>query len=47
VERVAVEWELGYAALPIWQVTMEGDRIISTTQDGFGDGGQKMRALHG
>lgn len=47
MERVAVEWELGYAALPICQVTMDGDRTISTTQDGFGDGGQKIRALHG
>lgn len=47
MERVAVEWELGYAALPFLQVTMEGDGKISTPQNGFGDGGQKMRALHG
>ncbi|KAF3942571.1 hypothetical protein CMV_030784, partial [Castanea mollissima] len=34
-------------ALPICQETMEGDRKISTTQDGLGDASQKMRALQG
>lgn len=40
-------WELGYAALPICQETMEGNKTISTTQDGLGDAGQRMRALQG
>ncbi len=40
-------WELGYAALPICQETMEGDKTISTTQDGLGDASQRMRALQG
>lgn len=39
--------ESGYVALPICQETMEGDRKISTTQDGLGDASQKMRALQG
>lgn len=45
-ERVAVELELGYAALPAWRRTMESDPPLCTPLDVPGDSGQNIRALH-
>lgn len=47
MERVAFEWELGYADLLAYREIMESDKKISNPSDGLTENIQKIRALHG